>query len=48
MACKELSVTVVIRIDKDLDAALLEWRRRQPDVPNQSEAIRRILRQVVV
>ena len=47
MSTKANSVTFLLAVDKELEAGLLEWRRQQPDVPNRSEAVRRILRSAV-
>jgi Arc/MetJ-type ribon-helix-helix transcriptional regulator len=32
-----------IRLSRELDARIAEWRREQPDLPNRSEAIRRLV-----
>ena len=32
-----------VRVSPQTAAALNEWRRRQPDMPNKSEAIRRLI-----
>lgn len=36
-------VRFTLVIPAALDAVLLEWRRRQPDLPDRNEAIRRLL-----
>jgi metal-responsive CopG/Arc/MetJ family transcriptional regulator len=36
-----------LRLPDDLRRALDDWKRRQEDLPSRSEAIRRILRQVL-
>ena len=41
-----LILTVPTRFTPDDVAALDEWRRRQPDLPSRSEAIRRMVRLV--
>jgi hypothetical protein len=41
-----LILTVPTRFTSDDVAALDEWRRRQPDLPSRSEAIRRMVRVV--
>ena len=44
MSNHTLDAKLVVRIDTDIERALLEYRRGQLDVPGQSEAVRRILR----
>jgi hypothetical protein len=34
---------ITIRISAELRQKLLEWRREQPDLPSEPEAIRRII-----
>ena len=34
----------MVRLDRELLQAIEEWRRRQPDTPSRSEAMRRVLR----
>jgi hypothetical protein len=36
-------VKKVVGFDQDMIAAIDKWRRRQPDMPNASEAIRRLV-----
>jgi hypothetical protein len=36
-------VKFLLAIDEAMDASIQEWRRRQPDLPNKTEAIRRLL-----
>jgi hypothetical protein len=38
---------VAVRMPDDLQRALDDWRRTQPDLPTKSESIRRIIRQVL-
>lgn len=35
--------TITLRVTPELRAKLLEWRRNQPDLPDESKAIRRIM-----
>lgn len=42
-----LSERVTIPMKAELLQAVDEWRRRQPDIPNRAEAIRRLLEQAL-
>lgn len=44
MAKGERSVRFDMSIPDDLDERILEWRRKQPDLPSRAEAIRRLVR----
>jgi len=37
-----------LRLSSELMDALDEWRRQQPDLPNRTEALRRIIETVVM
>jgi hypothetical protein len=34
-------------ITEELDEAIVDWRRRQPDLPTKTEAVRRLLEQAL-
>ena len=36
-----------MRVTPEFDAAIDEWRRKQPDLPSRSEAIRRLVDQAL-
>lgn len=36
-----------MRVTPEFDAAVDEWRRKQPDIPSRSEAIRRLVDQAL-
>lgn len=40
---EEFPIKFQLAITEDLDTAINEWRRRQVDLPNRSEAIRRLI-----
>jgi hypothetical protein len=40
---EEFPIKFLIAIDDEMDRALTDWRRRQPDLPNRTEAIRRLI-----
>lgn len=41
---EEFPIKLQLSLTNDLDEAIKKWRQKQDDVPNRSEAIRRLLR----
>jgi metal-responsive CopG/Arc/MetJ family transcriptional regulator len=44
---EEFPIKLQLSLTDDLDEAIRKWRQKQDDVPNRSEAIRRLLRQAL-
>jgi hypothetical protein len=44
---KAKTETITLRITAELKAQIVEWRRAQPDLPNQTEAIERMIEMAV-
>jgi metal-responsive CopG/Arc/MetJ family transcriptional regulator len=42
-----IGTPVQVRLKDDLLASLDEWRRKQPDLPNRPEAMRRLIEQAL-
>ena len=40
---EEFPVKFILAISEEMDAAINDWRRKQTDLPNKREAIRRLL-----
>jgi hypothetical protein len=40
---EEFPIKFQLGITEEMDAAISDWRRRQDDLPNRSEAIRRLV-----
>jgi metal-responsive CopG/Arc/MetJ family transcriptional regulator len=44
---EEFPIKLQLSVTDDLDEAIKKWRQKQDDVPNRSEAIRRLLWQAL-
>ena len=44
---EEFPIKLQLSLNEDLDEAIKKWRQKQDDVPNRSEAIRRLLWQAL-
>ena len=44
---EEFPIKLQLSVTEDLDEAIKRWRQKQDDVPNRSEAIRRLLWQAL-
>jgi hypothetical protein len=44
---KETGISVQVRLQAGPLAAVDDWRRKQPDLPNRPEAIRRLIEQAL-
>ena len=42
---EEFPIKFMLGLSRETEAAITEWRRKQPDLPNRSEAIRRLIEQ---